>query len=322
MNRLAQLNLEPIREPQPKHASDRFRREPRFSGQSADRYLDRMLALAFVFGILVFSSGDAALADLVTPTMVEERPSAGVRVRQVAPEYEGTDVYHALYLPVDWQPGGTYPVIVEYTGNKFDKCGSSGEVKDANLGFGLAGDEGYIWVSMPYISKDHLRNEVTWWGDRQATIEYCKTNVPRICEQFGGDPDNLFICGFSRGAIATSYIGLADDEIASLWKGLIAHDHFDGDREWNYLKSDRSSALMRLGRLRGRPVLVCGGGNRFLHDHLELADFTFVRPNVAKIFQIPEGKVIHPHTDLWMHRDSEERKLARQWLEAYASDRH
>ncbi len=38
----------------------------------------------------------------------------------------------------------------------------------------------------------------------------------------------------SRGAIATSYIGLADSEIASFWKGMIAHDHFDGERTWGY----------------------------------------------------------------------------------------
>ena len=58
-----------------------------------------------------------ASTDLATPRMTIEEPSAGRRVRQVAPEYEGTEVYHALYLPVDWKPGGKYSVIVEYTGN-------------------------------------------------------------------------------------------------------------------------------------------------------------------------------------------------------------
>lgn len=255
--------------------------------------------------------------DLVTPEMTLQTPAAGRRVRQVAPEYQGTDVYHALYLPVDWKPGGSYPVIVEYTGNKFLKCGSTGEVKDANLGYGLTGGKGFIWVSMPYIEKDGKRNAVTWWGDRQATIEYCKKNLPRICEQFGGDRKRIFICGFSRGAIGASYIGLADDEIASFWKGMITHDHFDGQRTWGYADGDRESALKRLARLRGRPVLVCGGGADFLHEHPDLADFTFLRPPVAKIFKIPDGKVIHPHTDLWMHRESEHREQVRRWLERH-----
>ena len=246
--------------------------------------------------------------------MTSEEPAAGKRVRQVAPEYEGTEVYHALYLPVNWKAGGKYSVIVEYTGNKFPACGSTGEVKGANLGYGLSGGKDFIWVSMPYIEKGGKRNAVTWWGDRQATVDYCKTNLPRICEQFGGDLESVFICGFSRGAIAASYIGLADHEIASLWKGFIAHDHFDGQRKWGYPASDRESALVRLARLKGRPVLVCGVGNDFLRDHLDLAEFTFLKPPVAKLFKIPEGKVIHPHTDRWMHRDSEYRDRAREWL--------
>ena len=69
--------------------------------------------------LLCIAGSGAFAADLVTPVMTDESPAAGKRVRQVAPEYKGTEVYHALYLPVDWKPGGTYPVIVEYTGNKF-----------------------------------------------------------------------------------------------------------------------------------------------------------------------------------------------------------
>ena len=246
--------------------------------------------------------------------MTDLEPAAGRRVRQVSPEYEGTGVYHALYLPVGWKPGGKYPVIVEYTGNEFPACGSTGEVKDANLGFGVSGGNDFIWVSMPYIAQGRQQNTRRWWGDRQATIDYCKQNLPRICAQFGGDLNSVFICGFSRGAIAASYIGLADDEIASLWKGFFTHDHFDGERRWGYPESDRESALKRLARLKGRPVLACGGANDFLKQHANLAAFTFVKPPISEIFDIPDGKVIHPHTDLWMHRESKYRKDVREWF--------
>lgn len=258
---------------------------------------------------------------LITPVMTDEAPAAGRRVRQVAPEYVGTQVHHALYLPTDWHPDGKYPVLVEYTGNQFAACGSTGKVEDANLGYGLAGGQRFIWVCLPYVEKNRTENAVTWWGDRQATIDYCKTNLPRICAQFGGDPDNVFLCGFSRGAIAIGYIGLADDEIAGLWKGFIAHDHFDGERLWPYPDCDRESALGRLARLKGRPVLVCGLGasqtrKNYLGDHLDLARFTFLDVPVARIFAIPEGKVIHPHTDLWMGKDSDYRRQVRAWLDA------
>lgn len=274
-----------------------------------------VLAASLVCGTRVLDADEPSRPDdLVTPAMTTEEPAAGRRVRQVAPEYQGTQVYHALYLPVDWKPGKKYPVIVEYTGNKFAECGSTGEVKDANLGYGLTGGRGFIWVSMPYVEVGRQKNAVTWWGDRQATIDYCKTNLPRICQQFGGNPDSLFICGFSRGAIGASYIGLADDDIAAFWKGMITHDHFDGARTWGYPRSDRESAIVRIARLKGRPVLACGGGNDFLREYPELADVTFLRPPVAKLFKIPEGKVIHPHTDLWMHRHSSYRDEARRWL--------
>jgi len=252
--------------------------------------------------------------DLGTPQMTDEKPGPGKRVRQIAPEFEGTDVYHALYLPVDWKPGGRYPVIVEYTGNKWAPAGSTGEVKDANLGYGMSAGRKFIWVSMPYVESGGRKNALNWWGDKQATIDYCKTNLPRICEQFGGDLEQVFLCGFSRGAIAASYIGLADDEIATLWKGMFTHDHFDGQKEWGYPDSDRKSALARLARLKGRPVLVCGNSADYLQEHLELARFTFLKVPTEAIFDIPEGKVIHPHTDLWMHKPSEYRDRARQWI--------
>lgn len=250
--------------------------------------------------------------------MTNAEPAAGRRVRQVAPEHKGTHVYHALYLPVDWEPGGNFPVIVEYTGNKWLPGRSTGEVKDANLGYGISGGRGFIWVALPCIENGGKQNAVTWWGDRQATVAYCKVNLPRICKRFGGDPENVFLCGFSRGAIAAGYIGLADDEIAALWKGMFTHDHFDGHRDWGYPDSDRTSALKRLTRLKGRPVLVCDMGtgvwDDYLSKHRDLADFTFLQVPTREIFDIPEGNVVHPHTDLWMHKPGPYRRRARAWL--------
>ena len=100
---------------------------------------------------------------------------------------------------------------------------------------------------------------------------------------------------------------------------MFTHDHFDGQKRWGYPESDRSSALKRLSRLHGRPVLICGqnaSGVRagFLEDHPGLADFTFLDVPTTKIFSIPEGQFNHAHTDLWMHRASSYRDKARAWL--------
>lgn len=261
--------------------------------------------------------GKIQLGRLITPVLSEGEARAGRRVRCTPAEYEGSEVHHSLYLPTDWQPGLHYPVLVEYTGNKWVASGSTGTVADANLGYGLTGGKGFIWVVLPCVEKGRMKNALTWWGDLEATLDYCKTQVPRICERYGGDAKNVFLCGFSRGAIAVNYLGLADDEIAKLWKGFVAHDHYDGV----FPVSDPESALERLTRLDGRPQLICSAmGTQKTRDYLgartTLKNITFLDVPVNELFQIPDGKIVHPHTDLWMQVDSSFRQRARDWLQS------
>ena len=68
------------------------------------------LLFAFAAGFCCIAGSlcaDEGLADndLVTPEMTSQEPAAGRRVRQVAPEYKGTEVYHALYLPIGLEAG-------------------------------------------------------------------------------------------------------------------------------------------------------------------------------------------------------------------------
>ena len=81
--------------------------------------------------------------DLVVPEMVEGDPGPGKRVKQTTAGWEDTQVYHALYLPVDWQPKKQYPVIVEYAGNGpfTSPYGdvSTGKVEGSCMGYGISG---------------------------------------------------------------------------------------------------------------------------------------------------------------------------------------
>ncbi len=261
---------------------------------------------------------------LRVPEMTNDTPGPGKRVRVTPFEYEGTDVHHALYLPVDWEAGKKYPVVVEYTGNYAPSLGSTGEVKDASLGYGLSAGA-FIWVVMPYVSEDGQMNEVRWWGDEQATVGYCLANVGRICAEYGGDPSKVFICGFSRGAIAVNYIGLYNDEIARLWRGFISHDHYDGVKEWNTywgapLEAYRAKAKERLERMQGRPALVMQrnstkGTKTYLGEMTRFGDFTFLDVQIDKIIPvIPHGEILSPHTDRWLLFDSEWTHFAREWI--------
>jgi hypothetical protein len=290
-------------------------------------------ALILLTAIAVLA-GSAAGGRLKIPPLAEGVPAAGKRVLVTAPEYEGTDVYHSLYLPEEWTPDGKkagklLPIIFEYTGNHAPKLGSTGQVKDAGLGFGLSGGK-YIWVSLPYIREDGKANQLTWWGDIGKTVGYAKTNVPRIIGEYGGDPKAVFLCGFSRGAIGVNFIGLHDDEIAGLWTAFISHDHFDGVRQWAKpwgapLEKYREEAAVRLKRVGQRPYLVSHNGSteeteEFVRSVLPSAgNFTFAAVKTGEIFdKFPNELARHPHTDRWLLVPSNYRERAWEWMNRVA----
>ncbi len=280
-------------------------------------WVDQMEESLLLLTILMFAAAlediRTVARDLTPPPMVEEAPAPGKRVRMITPDYDGTQVHHSLYLPTDWKEGTTYPVIVEYAGNGpyqnsyGDTCG--GRVEDCNLGYGISGGQGVIWVCLPYISKDGQRNQLQWWGDVDATIKYCMEVVPRICGVYGGDTTAVFLAGFSRGAIACNFIGLHNDEIANLWRGFICHSHYDGVKQWNYAGSDRAAAALRLERLSGRPQFISHEGSvsatrQYLKDTCPAGNFTF------------QALPYRNHTNSWVLRDIPERKALREWFAA------
>jgi hypothetical protein len=253
--------------------------------------------------------------DLVTPVMKDAPPAPGLRVKQQLPKLRGSKVYHALYLPTNWDKDRRWPVIVEYAGNGpyENKLGdkNSGLVEDCNLAYGLSGGQDFICLTLPFVNEKQ-ENQRQWWGDPQATVDYCLAAVDLICTEFGGDATKLVLCGFSRGAIACNYIGLRDDKIAKLWKCFVVHSHYDGVRRWPYDDSDADSARARLARLNGRAQWISHEGSvaateQFLNDAQKQSDrplgkFTFVAmpfPN---------------HTDTWVLRDIAPRTEVRRWL--------
>jgi hypothetical protein len=263
------------------------------------------------------------------PPLVEGPPAAGRRATVTAPEYAGTQVRHLLALPDDWTPdwkarGKSWPVIAEYTGNHFPTSGSTGEVEGAGLGYGVARGRA-LWIVLPYVAKDRRKNEITWWGDLDATVAYAKTNLPRICAEFGGDARRVVLCGFSRGAIGVSFLGLHDDEVAGLWRGFWAHDHFDGVLAWSApwgapLARYREEAAGRLRRLQGRPVLISQGHpgeqTRAFVAPIVPRNVDYLTVDMTALYgPFPNAAVKHPHNDRWPLRDGPASAAARAWFE-------
>ena len=279
--------------------------------------------------LLLVSAMSLGAAELTLPPLTEQGPQPGKRATVIAPEYGGTKVRHLIALPDDWTPdwkarGKSWPIIAEYTGNYFPTSGSTGEIEGAGLGYGVARGKA-IWVVLPYVAKDGQKNERTWWGDIDATVGYAKTNLPRICAEFGGDPKKVVLCGFSRGAIGVSFLGLHDDEVAKLWCGLWAHDHFDGVTAWTApwgapLARYREEAAVRLRRLQGRPVLISqaypGNQTRDFVEPLAAKNVDYLTIDMGALYgKFPNDAVKHPHNDRWPLRDCAPTGVARAWFE-------
>jgi hypothetical protein len=253
-------------------------------------------------------------ADLVIPAVTSGLPAPGQRVRQTTADWQGSQVHHLLYLPTDWQPGRSWPVIVEYAGNGGyqNKYGdtSDGSVEGSRLGYGLTAGRGCIWLCLPYLEKTGTtwQNAPKWWGDIEETKRYCLATLQDTFARYGGDPKRVLLCGFSRGSIACNYLGLHDDEIAKLWCGFLCHSHYDGVKEgWPYPAADRASALTRLHRLAGRPQFISHEGSiteteTWLHSTGIPGRWTFA--------PLP----FRNHSDAWTLRDIPLRQQARAWL--------
>ncbi len=257
--------------------------------------------------------------DLEIPEISSGLPGPGKRVRMTLQEYKGTDVHHLLYLPGNWGKGRKFPVIVEYAGNGpyHNKYGdvSDGTVEGSKLGYGISAGKDFIWVCLPYVNLKEKKNQCQWWGDVGATVDYCCKAVKMICNEYGGDAEKLIISGFSRGAISCNYIGLHNERIAKLWRAFIAFSHYDGVREdWRYEGADRSSALQRLKRLRGRPQFICNEGEscaateEYLKSTGIKGDFTF------------QPTFFRNHNDAWILRESKSRRNLRKWLKKVLTD--
>jgi len=280
--------------------------------------------------ILLFCLTQGNAQNMIIPEMTDDKPSAGLRVKIIPKEYKGTGVYYSFYLPKTYTKGRKYPVIVEYTGNKWNTSGSTGEVKDAGLGYSIAKRLDAIWVVFPYI-KDSM-SITKWWGNEEETIEFALTNIRRICEDFGGNPAEVFICGFSRGAIGVNYLGLYNDQISDVWLGFFSHDHYDGVKEWKGqdwgtpLSAYRCAATRRFKRIKGRNCLISHNGNK-KHDCSEIKkyikeyklekfagiQYNFV-PITDIITNIPSELIPHEHTDKWLLYESEYADTVFDWF--------
>lgn len=242
------------------------------------------------------------------PPLTEGAPTPGQFIKVVAPEYEGTGVYHGVYLPPDWAPGRRYPVVVESPCNKYGNL-FTGKVDDTRMGYHWAGCRDYVWIVMPYILNE--MNLDSGWGDSPATLEYWRVNVPRTIEAVGGDPGAVVVTGFSRGALGAGWVGLQDDGIADAWAGFYLHSH--ADAPGNGITPDGGmGSAMRTTRVAGRASLVSWGAAQDGGQTNSVNGF-----NLLTMLGFPAQSYAVPgvgHTEAWMIDDMASHDVVQAWL--------
>lgn len=200
----------------------------------------------------------AAMAQrLLVPDVIDEPAAAGRRTWRQLPAWSVTAVRHVLTLPARWQAGGHYPIIVEYTGNRFFHkfCYSTGRAADGHLAYGLAAGGDYVTLNLPFVSTDGQREQTAGWGDPERTIAYALAAIDDTVANFGGDRGAVVFTGFSRGAYAGNFLALHDARIAGVWRAFLTA--FDPGAPWREPTSGWNQVGVgwdeRAARMRGRP---------------------------------------------------------------------
>jgi hypothetical protein len=192
---------------------------------------------------------------LVIPPVTEGLPLPGKRVYM---KLAGSAVPYVLYLPPEWTPDGSFPIIAEYSGNifYFKNTYSTGKADQGNIGYGMSKGSGVIWVNLPFLSPDRSHEQLDGFGNLDATAEYAMQVIREVVEKYSGDPGAVFLTGFSRGGAACGYIGLRNNDIADVWLGF--HSVAGGDGA-GWFGSEMAGAIERAGRMKGRSSFITDG---------------------------------------------------------------
>ena len=108
--------------------------------------------------------------ELSIPKTSAGAPAAGARVRETTPGWDAEEVHHMLWLPEDWEPEVTYPVIFEYPGNGGYSDDFDGTPENSGLGYGLTAGRGYIWVCLPFVQVKEGKRSIAEAGRNSSQL--------------------------------------------------------------------------------------------------------------------------------------------------------
>jgi len=268
-------------------------------------------------------------------------PGPGRRVQLTATGWGHTKVRHTLLLPEEFELARRepWPMLVELPGNG---CGFGGPwprdcgSKWTAQGWGVSQGRGAVWLTLPFVTRDlgaDTAVQTGWWGcsrggepftyqesclandtyTTNTTLAYLKAAIRDTIDRFHVDRQRIILLGHSRGAIATQAIGSADEEVAGLWRGIVAASHYDGAEHWAYSShaGGMAGAIARAQRLSHVPKFLvgeCDLESGIAADWLR----NVAKVDMGKVTAVPSG--FRDHTGFWILRPSAARERLRAWV--------
>lgn len=260
--------------------------------------------------------------DLVPPAVTNSAsPRPGSR-QTLGDDYSKEGHFSTMYLPTDWTPDRTWPILVELTGNggyrddRGDVC--SGASWDGQLAYGITGGYGAICLSVPFMNEAGTSSVSQWWGDpptynSEETLLALQQGIQHVSKEYGGDSKRVILVGFSRGSIAVNAIGLSTDQASGLWKAAVCFSHYDGVQEWPVAGSDAVSSLKRLERLGNKPQFLISESARQEPAQVEQTRSYLEKTGIRGEFTFATTGFLN-HSDQWALRPSPARTKLREWL--------
>lgn len=156
-----------------------------------------MRKITIIFFLLVFLSFIAP-AQITAPSPTPRETGFLRRTVTV-----GTNTYnYRVYIPMDYNPSRRYPVVLYLHGN-----GEKGNDNERQIGHGLGSViQLFMWKQPERFGSfiavfPQTRNY--WLGE---SIEQAVRALDQTVAEFGGDPQRLYLTGFSLGGYGTWYM--------------------------------------------------------------------------------------------------------------------
>ena len=262
---------------------------------------------------------------LSKPTMETGTPVKGHLMKRNIAGWNN-NIYYTIYLPANYSTGKTWPVIMDLPMNNYNP--GNGEIfygtpEEEYLGYGLSMGGNFIVVVPAFVNIDKTNIASSWWGSGnisdsyQNTLDFWQAVLTDIETNFHADLSRVILAGFSRGAIASGYLGCSSDTWAGKFCAYIAHSHYDGGT------FTPNGAIQRLMRMSPMKTCITYGDANDSGRANSLTGLGIVQALGINEVHYQINNPTYPHDIEWCLSTTDSATISvRAFLEPYKNDKN